>query len=116
MATACFHEGARSQQNTDIYVLLSVTLINLTIKVDFMNKNKDFIQAFNEDFWNKQNLAAFEKYFTSDFISHYPDMDMISFGPNIRGAHSPDEKVQISSVQKYWQFFLETLSRTPAKT
>jgi dipeptidase D len=43
----------------------------------------------------------------------YPDMEMISFGPNIRGAHSPDEKVQISSVQKYWNFLLETLQRTP---
>lgn len=41
-----------------------------------MKKNKDFIQAFNEDFWNKQNIAAFEKYFTADFISHYPDVDM----------------------------------------
>ena len=45
--------------------------------------------------------------------SHYPKMDMVSFGPNIRGAHSPDEKVQISSVQKYWAFLLETLKRIP---
>lgn len=45
--------------------------------------------------------------------SNYPDMDMVSFGPNIRGAHSPDEKVQISSVQKYWNFLLETLKRIP---
>tara|TARA_B100000508_G_C11438708_1_gene267542 strand:- start:271 stop:1356 length:1086 start_codon:yes stop_codon:yes gene_type:complete len=45
--------------------------------------------------------------------SHYPNMDMVSFGPNIRGAHSPDEKVQISSVQKYWAFLLETLKRIP---
>ena len=44
---------------------------------------------------------------------HYPDMDMISFGPTIRGAHSPDERVQISSVQKYWRFLLETLKRIP---
>ncbi|KAB2814195.1 aminoacyl-histidine dipeptidase [Phaeocystidibacter luteus] len=43
----------------------------------------------------------------------YPGMEMISFGPNIRGAHSPDEKVQVSSVQKYWGFLLETLKRTP---
>lgn len=43
----------------------------------------------------------------------YPGMEMISFGPNIRGAHSPDEKVQISSVQKFWGFLLETLKRTP---
>ncbi len=46
---------------------------------------------------------------------NYPNMQMISFGPNIRGAHSPDEKVQISSVQKYWPFLLETLKRIPAK-
>ena len=45
--------------------------------------------------------------------TNYPDMDMISFGPNIRGAHSPDEKVQISSVQKYWDYFLETLKSIP---
>ncbi len=46
---------------------------------------------------------------------NYPGMQMISFGPNIRGAHSPDEKVQISSVQKYWPYLLETLKRIPAK-
>ncbi|MDQ3191688.1 MAG: aminoacyl-histidine dipeptidase [Bacteroidota bacterium] len=47
--------------------------------------------------------------------SNYPNMEMISFGPNITGAHSPDEMVQISSVQKYWGFFLETLKRIPLK-
>jgi len=46
---------------------------------------------------------------------HLPGVDMISFGPNIRAAHSPDEKVQISSVQKFWDFYLETLKRTPKK-
>lgn len=46
--------------------------------------------------------------------TNYPDMEMISFGPNIRGAHSPDEKVQISSVQKYWEFTLEALKRIPS--
>jgi len=46
---------------------------------------------------------------------NYSDMDMISFGPNIRGAHSPDEKVQISSVQKYWKYFLEVLRQIPKK-
>jgi len=45
--------------------------------------------------------------------TNYPDMEMISFGPNIRGAHSPDECVQISSVQKYWALLLETLQRIP---
>ena len=38
-----------------------------------------------------------------------PGMEMISFGPNITGAHSPDERVQISSVQKFWGYFVEAL-------
>lgn len=42
---------------------------------------------------------------------NYPDMEMISFGPNIRGAHSPDERVQVSSVQKTWQLLTHTLER-----
>lgn len=47
--------------------------------------------------------------------TNYPNMQMISFGPNITGAHSPDERVQISSVQKYWKYLLETLKRIPVK-
>jgi len=47
--------------------------------------------------------------------TNYPEMDMISFGPNIRGAHSPDERVSISSVQKYWPYLLETLKEIPKK-
>lgn len=45
--------------------------------------------------------------------ANYPQMEMISFGPNITGAHSPDERVQISSVQQFWGFLLETLKRIP---
>jgi dipeptidase D len=44
---------------------------------------------------------------------HLPGVEMISFGPNIRAAHSPDEKVQISSVQKFWSYLLETLKHIP---
>jgi dipeptidase D len=44
---------------------------------------------------------------------HLPGVDMISFGPNIRAAHSPDEKVQISSVQKFWDYFLAALAHIP---
>ena len=47
--------------------------------------------------------------------TNYPKLDMVSFGPNIRGAHSPDEKVQISSVHKYWSFLLEALKRIPVR-
>jgi dipeptidase D len=47
--------------------------------------------------------------------AHYPNMEMISFGPNIRGAHSPEEKVSISSTQKFWTFFKEILKNIPKK-
>ena len=46
---------------------------------------------------------------------HYPKMEMISFGPNIKGAHSPDERVQISSVQKFWIFLKSILAEIPKK-
>ena len=46
---------------------------------------------------------------------HLPDVDMISFGPNIRHAHSPDECTQISSVQKFWNYLLEILNEIPKK-
>ncbi len=46
---------------------------------------------------------------------NYPDMDMISFGPTIKGAHSPDERASISSAQKYWMFVLEILKNIPKK-
>lgn len=42
---------------------------------------------------------------------NYASMEMISFGPNIRGAHSPEECVQISSVQRFWKFLTLTLER-----
>lgn len=45
----------------------------------------------------------------------YPDWDMISFGPTIRYPHSPDEKVNIETVKKFWDFLVETLKFVPAK-
>jgi dipeptidase D len=45
----------------------------------------------------------------------YPNLDMISFGPTIRYPHSPDEKVNIESVKKFWDFMVETLKHIPVK-
>ena len=47
--------------------------------------------------------------------TNYPGMDMISFGPTIHGAHSPDERASISSSQKFWKFVLEILQNIPLK-
>ncbi len=45
----------------------------------------------------------------------YPSWDMISFGPTIRYPHSPDEKVNIETVKKFWDFLVETLKNIPVK-
>ena len=45
----------------------------------------------------------------------YPGLDMISFGPTIRFPHSPDEKVHIESVKKFWDYLVLTLEAVPEK-
>lgn len=49
------------------------------------------------------------------FLAKYPGLDMISIGPTIKGAHSPDERVLITSVKKYWEHLLDVLKAIPAE-
>ena len=43
------------------------------------------------------------------FLVKYPGTDMISFGPTIRGAHSPDERMNIPTVKKFWELLVDVL-------
>ncbi|MGB8703973.1 MAG: M20/M25/M40 family metallo-hydrolase, partial [Gillisia sp.] len=73
----------------------------------------DLYQTLNGE---KAEIAACHAGLECGIIgAHYPEMDMISFGPTIRGAHSPDERASISSTQKYWKFVLEILKNIPEK-
>ncbi len=47
------------------------------------------------------------------FLEKAPGLDMISFGPTIRGAHSPQERIEIQSVQKFWDLLIDVLKRIP---
>ncbi|NMC98192.1 MAG: aminoacyl-histidine dipeptidase [Bacteroidales bacterium] len=49
------------------------------------------------------------------FLEKYPELDMISIGPTMRGVHSPDEKLEIPSVEKFWKFLTEILINIPLK-
>lgn len=49
------------------------------------------------------------------FLERNPKLDMISCGPTLVGVHSPDEKLQISTVEKWWNFLIELLKEIPAK-
>jgi dipeptidase D len=47
------------------------------------------------------------------FLQKYPELDMISVGPTIRGAHTPEERIEIPTVDMFWKFLLEILRNTP---
>ncbi|MBN1118557.1 MAG: aminoacyl-histidine dipeptidase [Bacteroidales bacterium] len=47
------------------------------------------------------------------FLEKYPYLDMISIGPTMRGVHSPDERLQVSTVDMYWKFLLQILKDVP---
>ena len=49
------------------------------------------------------------------FLDKYPHLDMISFGPTLTGVHSPDERMHIPSVEKFWNHLLDILANIPAK-
>ncbi|WP_310648281.1 hypothetical protein [Alistipes sp. AF48-12] len=48
--------------------------------------------------------------------TNYPALDMISFGPTILHPHSPDEKVNVASVGRFWQYLLATLRNVPFRS
>ncbi len=47
------------------------------------------------------------------FVEKYPNLDMISFGPTIKGAHTPEERIEIDTVTKFWEFLLKLLENAP---
>jgi dipeptidase D len=84
------------------------------------NPNSDILKTMGEMYRNKfkeePQIKACHAGLECGILSkHLPNVDMISFGPNIRHAHSPDECCQISSVQKFWSFLLDVLKETPKK-
>ena len=67
---------------------------------------------YEEMFGEKPDAKAYHAGLECGIIgSHYPGLDMVSIGPNIRHAHSPDEKVSISSVQKFWSYLVAILAK-----
>lgn len=49
------------------------------------------------------------------FLEKYPNMDMVSFGPTLRDVHSPDEKINIETVEKFWKHLIDVIQNAPSK-
>lgn len=73
-------------------------------------------KIYERDFGSKPHVVACHAGLECGIIgANYPEMEMVSFGPTIRGAHSPEEKANIPSTQKFWGFLKEILKEIPKK-
>lgn len=69
-------------------------------------------ETYKEEFQAEARIITIHAGLECGIIGrNYPGMDMISFGPTIKHPHSPDEKVNIATVQKFYQFLLATLKK-----
>jgi len=84
------------------------------------NPNSEILRImeklYTDKFGSKPNVVACHAGLECGIIgANYPKMEMVSFGPTIKGAHSPDERASISSTQKFWDFLKEILKNIPNK-
>ena len=69
-------------------------------------------EQYEATFGEKPELKAIHGGLECGLLTEkYPDLDIISFGPNVEGAHSPSERLRVSSVQKIWKLYKAVLER-----
>ncbi|GHV33808.1 aminoacyl-histidine dipeptidase [Bacteroidia bacterium] len=74
------------------------------------------LKVYEDNFGKKPKVMAVHAGLECGlFSTKYPHWDMISFGPTIVSPHSPDEKVKIDTVGKFWDFLVKTLENAPKK-
>ncbi len=74
-------------------------------------------EIYERDFGSKPHVVACHAGLECGIIgANYPAMEMVSFGPTIKGAHSPDERASVSSTQKFWKYLQEILKNIPVKS
>ena len=105
----------------DLFVLAGAE-VELTGSYDGWNPNMNspilhaMMRSYEDLFGRKPEVKAIHAGLECGIIGgKYPCMDMISFGPTICYPHSPDEKVEIASVGRFWKFLCDTLARIPEK-
>jgi len=77
---------------------------------------KKSLEVYHENFGKTPEIKAIHAGLECGLLGGvYPQLDMISFGPTIRFPHSPDEKVNIKTVEKFWKFLIALLKEVPEK-
>ncbi len=80
------------------------------------NPNSEIVKiasdTYNELFGIKPEIRAIHAGLECGlFLEKYPSLDMVSIGPTIKGAHSPDERIEIETVNRFWKHLLTILDR-----
>jgi dipeptidase D len=124
----CLTRSSDESSKEELKNIIKSLFMNKKYTVDFSgdypgwqpNMNSEILTKLVEVYKNlnstEPNVAACHAGLECGIIgSHYPELDMISFGPTIRGAHSPDERASIKSTIKFWKFLKEVLLKIPLK-
>ncbi len=124
----CLTRSSVEESKTEVANLLKTAFEEEGFKVEFSgsypgwspNANSPILSVmedlYESIFDKKADVVACHAGLECGILgTNYPDMDMISFGPTIKGAHSPDEKANIASAQKFWKYLLEILKNIPVK-
>jgi dipeptidase D len=108
MATAVFDLAGASIKATDGYPGWKPNANSVILKISD--------RVYESLFGNKPEIKAIHAGLECGlFLEKYPYLDMISCGPTIRGAHSPEERIEIATVDKWWKFLVELLKNIPVK-
>lgn len=76
-----------------------------------------FQQVYQQEFGGESGVQVIHAGLECGIIgAKYPAMDMVSFGPTIRGAHAPGERVEVESVGKAWQLLKAVLAAVPVRS
>ncbi len=125
----CLTRSSIDSSKMDLAHMLKATFELAGCKVDFKGNypgwqpdpNSEILKVLVKNYKNLFNeepkvVACHAGLECGILGQNYPEMDMISYGPTIKGAHSPDERVSVSSVEKFWNFTKEILKDIPLKS
>lgn len=101
-----FYIAGAKVRNTDPYPGWAPNTDSEVLKVAV----KAYKDLFNQDVTVRAIHAGLE---CGLFLEKYPGLDMVSIGPTLRGVHSPDERMEIHTVEKFWKHLVKILERLP---
>ncbi len=99
-----FYLAGAQVNNTDSYPGWTPNTDSKVLKL----ATKAYHDLFNQEVKVRAIHAGLE---CGLFLEKYPELDMVSIGPTIKGAHSPDERMEIKTVEKFWKHLVELLNR-----